>query len=147
LKEGSTWTPLRQESAEWRKEGLMKGLKMATDGLVNGEATGEVAGTHSSTATRSPASFMIRMEYGLSVQDYIVVHMHGKHDNREFKIGMNALRSKDEVELHTTKVANDLVEVDFAQGAGDYAFISRRGAPTTDNYTHSGFLYTFQIVQ
>lgn len=147
LKEGSAWVALRQESAEWRKEGLMKGLKMATDGLVKGEATGEVAGTHSSISTHSPASFMIRTETGMGADDYIVVHMHGKHDNREFKIGMNGLHSKDQVEVRASTLGTGMIRIEFEQGAGDYAFISRRVAPTADNYSHGGFLYTFQIVQ
>ena len=130
LKEGAGWAPLRPESTEWRKEGLMSGLKKASGGLFHGEATGEIAGSHSSTVTHSPVTFLVRMDSGLTINDFIVVHLHGKHDNRDFKMSLEQLHSGDQVEFMSTRLGENVYQVGFAQGDGDYAFVPRSAAPT-----------------
>ena len=145
LQQGGAWNLLRQESVGWRKEGLMKGIKKLSGGLINGEALGEVPGAHSPISAHAPATFVIRPEDGLTMGDYMIVHLHGKRDDREFKISVGQLRSEDEVDFRPAVVDNNLYEVTFSQGQGDYAFITRRAAPTGDKDAPASFLFTFQI--
>lgn len=145
LQQGGAWTRLQQESVGWRKEGLMKGLKKFSGGLINAEATGEVPGAHSATSAHAPLSLLIRPEDGLSIEDYLIIHLHGKRDDRQFKISLGQLHSEDQVDFRVAKVDNNLYEVNFSQGQGDYAFITRRDVPAGSNAKDS-FLFTFQIV-
>ena len=123
----------------------MKGLKKFSRGLINAEATGDVPGDHSPTSAHDPASFLIRPDTGLTINDYMIVHLHGKGDDREFKISVGQLHSVDEVDFRPSRVDNNLYQVSFSQGQGDYAFVSRHDAPSQDSDTHDSFLFTFQI--
>jgi hypothetical protein len=144
FKQGSAWARLQQESVAWHS-GLAKNLKVFTHGMVNTEATGEMPGAHSATSVHAPASFIIWPPNGLTIGNYLIVHLHGKKDDREFKISLGQLHSEDQVDFRPAKVNNNLFEVDFAQGQGDYAFITSRDVPTGQS-AHDSFLFTFQIV-
>jgi len=144
FKQGSAWTRLRQESVAWHS-GLAKNLKIFTHGMVNAEATGEMPGAHSGTSVHDPASFIIWPPNGLTVGNYLIVHLHGKGDDREFKISMGQLHSEDQVDFRPAKINNNMFEVDFSQGQGDYAFVTSRDVPTAQSANNS-FLFTFQIV-
>ncbi len=146
LREGNSWVALRQESTSWHNEGFMRNLKKASGGLIDAEATGEVPGDHSSIAAHSPATILVRPESGLAIEDYLCVHMHGKHDDREFKIAPNALHSKDSVELQPTSLGGGLYQIDFAQGEGDYGFVSKKMIPAPGSSSNSAFVYTFRIL-
>jgi hypothetical protein len=145
FKQGSAWTRLHQESVAWHS-GLAKNLKVFTHGVVNAEATGEMPGAHSATSVHAPVSFLIWPANGLTVGNYLIVHLHGKKDDREFKISLGQLHSEDQVDFRPEKVNNNLFEVDFSQGQGDYAFVTSRDVPTGQS-TNDSFLFTFQIVQ
>ncbi len=144
FKQGSAWTRLQQESVVWHS-GLAKNLKIFTHGVVNAEATGDMPGAHSATSVHDPASFIIWPASGLTIGNYLIVHLHGKKDDREFKISIGQLHSADQVDFRPAKVSNNLFEVDFSQGQGDYAFVTSRDVPTGQNAQDS-FLFTFQIV-
>jgi len=145
LKQGNAWTRLRQESVTWHNQGLTKSLKKFTGGLINTEATGDMPGAHSATSVHAPASFVILPGNGLTIGNYLIVHLHGKKDDREFKISLGQLHSEDQVDFRPAKVKNNLFEVDFSQGQGDYAFITSQDVPTGQSANNS-FLFTFQIV-
>jgi hypothetical protein len=147
VRAGSEWKPLHQESVEWRKQGLMKNLKKASGGLMDLEATGQVAGAHSVTETHAPASFLICPPPGLTAMDYMIVHMHGKHDDREFKISVGKLHSVDQVQFLPNPVAANAFQINFAQGDGDYAIVSRQPDLTdAPEIFQSEFIYTFQVL-
>jgi hypothetical protein len=145
FKQGSAWTRLQQESVAWHNQGLTKTLKKFSGGLINTEATGEMPGAHSATSVHAPASFLISPASGLTIGNYLIVHLHGKKDDREFKISLGQLHSEDQVDFRPAKVNNNLFEVDFAQGQGDYAFVTSRDVPTAQS-SNDSFLFTFQIV-
>ncbi len=145
FKQGGAWTRLQQESVTWHS-GLAKNLRVFTHGMVNTEATGDMPGAHSATSVHDPASFIIWPPNGLTIGNYLIVHLHGKKDDREFKISMGQLHSEDQVDFRPAKVNNSLFEVDFSQGQGDYAFVTSRDVPTGQSANDS-FLFTFQIVQ
>ena len=145
FKQGNAWTRLQQESVTWHS-GLAKNLKVFTHGMVNTEATGDMPGAHSATSVHDPASFIIWPPNGLTIGNYLIVHLHGKKDDREFKISMGQLHSEDQVDFRPAKVNNNLFEVDFSQGQGDYAFVTSHDVPTGQSANDS-FLFTFQIVQ
>ncbi len=144
FKQGNAWTRLQQESVTWHS-GLAKNLKVFTHGMVNTEATGDMPGAHSATSVHDPASFIIWPPNGLTIGNYLIVHLHGKKDDREFKISMGQLHSEDQVDFRPAKVNNNSFEVDFSQGQGDYAFVTSRDVPTGQSANNS-FLFTFQIV-
>ena len=145
LKQGNAWTRLHQESVAWHNQGLTKKLKKFSGGLINAEATGEMPGAHSATSVQAPASFLIWPDNGLTIGNYLIVHLHDKSGDREFKISVGQLHSGDQVDFRPAKVSNNLFEVDFSQGQGDYAFITSRDVPAGQS-AQDGFLFTFQIV-
>jgi hypothetical protein len=144
---GSNWVQLRSESATWHHEGLMHTLKKGTGGLVNAEVTGEVAGTHSPVTMHSPASFLIRTKKGAMLEDYLLVHLHEKHDNRNFKVAMGGKNSKDAVDFRAAKVADEVYEIDFTQGTGEYAFLIRSTVPRGNNNSRDGPVLSFRITE
>ena len=146
VKEGGSWMPLSQESTGWHKEGFMKGLKKVSGGLIDAEATGQIAGAHSAVSFHSPASLLIRPEPGLTVDDYMIVHMHAKHDNREFKTAIGQLHSNDQIAFHSTRVEPGVFMIDFSQGSGDYAVLSSRAAPSGVEDARQAFVFTFQVL-
>ncbi len=145
LKQGNAWTRLHQESVAWHNQGLTSKLKKFSGGLINAEATGEMPGAHSATSVQAPASFLIWPDNGLTIRDYLIVHLNDKSGDREFKISIGQLHSADQVDFRPAKVNNNLYEVDFSQGQGDYAFVTSHDVPTEQNARDS-FLFTFQIV-
>jgi hypothetical protein len=146
-KDGSSWVQLRPESVNWRHEGLMHNLTKDTGGLLHGELTGEVVGTHSPATMHSPASFLLRTTQGAMLQDYLLVHMHEKHDNRDFKVALSGASSGDAVDFRTARITENAYEVDFTQGAGEYAFMTRSVVPSGGDSSHSGQVLTFRILE
>jgi hypothetical protein len=146
-KNGSSWVQLRPESATWHHEGLMHNLSKDSGGLLHGELTGEVAGTHSPATMHSPASFLIRTTQGAMLQDYLLVHLHEKHDNRNFKVALGGERSADSVDFRAAKIADQVYEIDFTQGAGEYAFFTRSVIPAGKDSSHDGQVLTFRILE
>jgi hypothetical protein len=140
------WSPLPSESVTWKGTELKSKLMKFTGGLVNEQLTGEVPGKHSPTSLHSPASFYLRVPSGGSIADYLLVHLHAKGDDRDFKMGFGGNKSSDEVGFRTSKLADGRFEVDFSQGSGDYAFIRRKDIPTSQNDLPSGRVMTFQVV-
>jgi hypothetical protein len=146
-KNGSSWVQLRPESAVWHHEGLMHNLSKDTGGLLHGELTGEVAGTHSPATMHSPASFLIRTTQGAMLDDYLLVHLHEKHDNRDFKVALGGTNSADSVDFRTAKIADQVYEIDFTQGAGEYAFLTKSVIPTGKDSSHDAQVLTFRILE
>lgn len=125
----------------------MHTLKKGTGGLVHAEVTGEVAGTHSPVTMHSPASFMIRTKKGAMLEDYLLLHLHEKHDNRNFKVAMGGKNSKDAVDFRAAKVADELYEIDFTQGTGEYAFVIKSIVPVGDDNSRDGPVLSFRIIE
>lgn len=146
-RDGASWTPLRPESATWHHEGLMHDLSKGSGGLLHAELTGEVAGTHSPITMHSPASFLIHTAKGALLQDYLLVHLHEKHDNRNFKVALGGTNSKDAVDFRAAKISDQVYEIDFTQGTGDYAFFTRSVIPVDKNSARDGQLLTFRILE
>ncbi len=146
VKKGGSWVALHQESTEYQSAAFGKALSKAGGLLkLHGEVTAEIPGAHSSTEIQSPASFLIRMPSGLTANDYMLVHLHPKHDNREFKIAAENLKSKDDVGFRTVQLSGNELQIEVSQGAGDYAFVSRRNQPSMVDESQRTFLYTFQV--
>ena len=140
------WSPLPPESVTWKGTELKSKLKRFTGGLVNEQLTGEVPGQHSPTSLHSPTSFYLRLPSGGSIADYMLVHMHAKGDDRDFKMGFGGDKSSDEVGFRTSKLADGRFEIDFSQGSGDYGFLRRKDIPTSQKELPSGRVLTFQVV-
>lgn len=149
VQRGGAWAPLHQESAEYVPEGVVKAFGKASGGWLKlkGDVNAEIAGTHSNISVNSPAVFLIRMAPGLSANDYLLVHTHEKHDNREFKVSADALKSKDNVSYRLLDLSGSNLQIEVSQGAGDYAFVDANSQPSHADADHKTFLYTFQIAQ
>jgi hypothetical protein len=147
VQRGAAWVPLHQESAEYVPEGMVKAFGKASGGLLKlrGDVNAEIAGSHSNIAVNSPAVFLIRMPPGLTAGDYLLVHTHEKHDNREFKVSADTLKSKDNVAYRLLDLSGSNLEIEVSQGAGDYAFVDATNQPSHAPEDHKIFLYTFQI--
>jgi hypothetical protein len=145
LQNGSAWTPLPVESVAWEGAGLMRGLSKVSGGLLNEQITGTVAGSHSGTTVRSPVQFMLQLAPGNSADNYLLLHLHGKHDNRDFKAGLGGGKSSDEVAFQSTKTGDNSYQVKFTAGSGDYAFVLRGDIPKEKGSTTPGKAYTFRI--
>jgi hypothetical protein len=147
VQRGATWMPLHQESAEYVPEGMVKAFGKASGGLLKlrGDVNAEIAGTHSNTSVNSPAIFLIRMSPGLTAGDYLLVHTHERHDNREFKVSADGLKSKDNVAFRLLDLAGPNLQIEVSQGVGDYAFVDSSNQPSRAPEDHKIFLYTFQI--
>lgn len=142
---GASWIQLRPEAASWHHEGFVHDLNKG--GLIHAEISGQVAGTHSPITMRSPASFLIRTANGAMLQDYLLVHLHEKNDNRNFKVALGGKKSKDGVDFQPAKIADQVYEIDFTQGTGEYAFFTRSIIPTGKNGTNDGQVLTFRIIE
>ena len=146
FKNGSEWAPLPGESVTWGGTGGVSGLlRKASGGLLDEEITGTIAGSHSGTAVHALVEFFPQLAPGTSVQDYLLVHLHGKKDNREFKSGLGGGKSSDGVAFQATSIAKNSYQIDFSAGTGDYAFILRSDIPTAKGAAHPGKAFTFRI--
>lgn len=147
VQRGAVWVPLHQESAEYLPDSMVKAFGKASGGLLKlrGDVNAEIAGSHSSNTVNSPAVFLIRMGPGMTAGDYLLVHAHEKHDNREFKVSADALKSKDNVAYRLLDLSGSNLQVEVSQGAGDYAFVDATTQPSRAPEDHKTFLYTFQI--
>lgn len=144
-REGANWVQLRTESATWHHEGLVHDLNKG--GLIHAEISGQIAGTHSPITMHSPASFLIRTTSGALLQDYILVHLHEKNDNRNFKVAPGGKGSKDAVDFRPAKLGEEVYEVDFTQGTGEYAFFTASMIPGGKNDARDGQVLTFRIIE
>jgi len=143
---GANWTQLRPESATWHHEGFVHDLNKG--GLIHAEISGQVAGTHSPITMHSPASFLIRTMKGAMLQDYLLVHLHEKNDNRNFKVAPGGKGSKDAVDFRSAKIGDEIYEIDFTQGTGEYAFFTRSIIPGGKNdSSREGQVLTFRIIE
>jgi len=147
LRNGSGWAPLPMESINWAGSGLLHGLHKASAGLLKEQIAGEVAGVHSEASAHAPASFAVRLAPGASIGSYLLLHLHGKHDNREFKAGSGGERSNDEVAFETIKTADGSYEIVVSQGSGEYAFVLRNEIPREKGAGNSGRARTFRILE
>ncbi len=147
VQRGGAWVPLHQESAEYLPEGVVKAFGKASGGLLKlkGDVNAEIAGTHSNTSVNSPVVFLIRMAPSLTAGDYLLVHAHEKHDNREFKLSAEILKSKDNVAFRMLDLSGSNLQIEVSQGAGDYAFVDANTQPSHAGEDHKTFLYTFQV--
>jgi hypothetical protein len=142
FKANSGWKPLPVESVTWEGAGGMSGLlRKASVGLL--QMTGTVAGSHSGSTVRSPAQFLLRLGPGKSAENYLLVHLHDKHDNREFKCGGE--KSSDGVNFQASKIDENSYQVSFTAGSGEYAFVLRSGIPKDKNSPSSSPAFTFRI--
>lgn len=141
----SVLTPLPVESIAWKGTGLMRGLRKASAGLLNEQMTGNIAGAHSGTSIRTPVSFLLRLAPGASSQSYLLLHLHDKHDNREFKSGSGGEKSSDEVAFQITRTADGDYQINFTAGSGEYAFVQRSDIPTDRGAENFGKAFTFRI--
>lgn len=139
------WSPLPLESVTWKGAELKSKLKRFTGGLVNEQLTGEVPGKHSATSLRSPASFYLRLPSGATIADYLLVHLHEKGDDRDFKMAFGGNKSSDEVEFRTSKLPDGRFEIDCSQGTGEYGFLRHSDVPTSQDQLPSGHVLTFRI--
>jgi len=142
---GANWIQLRPEAASWHHEGFVHDLNKG--GLIHAEISGQIAGTHSPITMHSPASFLIRTANGAMLQDYLLVHLHEKNDNRNFKVALGGKTSKDSVDFRPAKIGDQVYEIDFTQGTGEYAFLTRSIIPTGKNGTNDGQVLTFRITE
>lgn len=144
-RDGANWIQLRAESATWHHEGLVHDLNKG--GLIHAEISGQIAGTHSPITMHSPASFLIHTAAGAMLQDYLLVHLHEKNDNRNFKVAMGGKASKDAVDFRTAKIGDEVYEIDFTQGTGEYAFLTRSVIPGGKKGERDGQVLTFRIIE
>lgn len=145
-RDGTSWVQLRPEAATWHHEGFVHDLNKG--GLIHAEISGQVAGTHSPITMHSPASFLIRATKGAMLQDYLLVHLHEKNDNRNFKVAPGGKNSKDAVDFRPAKIGDEFYEIDFTQGTGEYAFFTRSIIPGGKNdSSHEGQVLTFRITE
>lgn len=144
-RDGTNWIQLRTESATWHHEGLVHDLNKG--GLIHAEISGQIAGNHSPITMHSPASFLIRTTNGAMLQDYLLVHLHEKNDNRNFKVAPGGKGSKDAVEFRPAKIGDEIYEIDFTQGTGEYAFFTRSIIPGGKNDPRDGQVLTFRIIE
>lgn len=144
-RDGANLIQLRPESATWHHEGLVHDLNKG--GLLHAEISGQVAGTHSPIRMHSPASFLIRISKATTLQDYLLVHLHEKNDNRNFKVALGGKTSKDAVDFRPAKIGDEVYEIDFTQGTGEYAFFTRSIIPSNSNGAHDGEILTFRIIE
>jgi hypothetical protein len=142
---GASWIQLRPEAATWHHEGLVHDLNKG--GLIHAEISGQIAGNHSPITMHSPASFLIRTTNGAMLHDYLLVHLHEKNDNRNFKVSPGGKGSKDAVDFRPAKISDEVYEIDFTQGTGEYAFFTRSIIPGGKNEAHDGQVLTFRIVE
>lgn len=143
---GANWVQLRPEAATWHHEGFVHDLNKG--GLIHAEISGQVAGTHSPITMHSPAAFLIRATKGAMLQDYLLVHLHEKNDNRNFKVAPGGKNSKDAVDFRPAKIGDEVYEIDFTQGTGEYAFFTRSIIPGGKNdSSHEGQVLTFRITE
>ena len=124
----------------------MQGLKKASGGLIDPEVTGQIPGEHSTATLHSPASLLIVSDPGLTEDDYIIVHLHSKHENREFKTSVGRLHSNDQVVFRAKVLSSRAFLVDFSQGLGDYAVLNSRAYPHGTDDMRPAFLFTFEVV-
>lgn len=145
-RDGANWIQLRPESATWHHEGFVHDLNKG--GLIHAEISGQVAGTHSPITMHSPASFLICTTKGAMLQDYLLVHLHEKNDNRNFKVAPGGKDSKDAVDFRSAKIGDEIYEIDFTQGTGEYAFFTRSIIPGGKNdSSHEAQVLTFRIIE
>lgn len=144
-RDGENWNQLRPEAATWHHEGLVHDLNKG--GLLHAEMSAQVAGTHSPITMHSPASFLIRTGKSAMLQDYLLVHLHEKNDNRNFKVAPSGKSSKDAVDFRPAKIGDDVYEINFTQGTGEYAFFTRSTIPSDKNNAHDGQVLTFRIIE
>jgi hypothetical protein len=115
--------------------------------LLNGQITGNIAGAHSDTSIHAPVTFLLRLAPGSSSGSCLLLHLHGKHDNREFKAGFGGENSSDEVSFQATKASRGSFEINFTQGSGEYAFILRSDVPKDKGSESPGRAFTFRILE
>lgn len=145
-RDGANWIQLRTESATWHHEGLVHDLNKG--GLIHAEISGQIAGTHSPITMHSPASFLIHTAKGAALQDYMLVHLHEKNDNRNFKVAPGGKASKDAVDFRPAKISDEVYEIDFTQGTGEYAFFTRSVIPGSKNDARDAAqVLTFRIIE
>ena len=147
LLNGSAWSPLPVESITWEGAGLMRGIRKATGGLLNEQITGTIAGSHSDTSIHAPVSFLLRLAPGTTAVNYLLLHLHGKRDNREFKAGLGGEKSSDEVVYQATRTTDGSFFISFTQGSGDYAFVLRSDIPKDKGAENPGKAYSFRILE
>lgn len=141
---GSQWASLPVESITWSGAGLMRDIHIASGGLLNEQITGNIAGTHSIVSVHAPASFLLRLPGGASVASYMLVHLHGKKDNRDFKTGFAGLKSSDEVAFQAS-ASDGGYQITFTQGSGDYAFVLRNDIPKDKGTENPSKALTFRV--
>ncbi|HLJ44426.1 MAG TPA: hypothetical protein VKU01_00375 [Bryobacteraceae bacterium] len=145
ISKAGRWTPLVAEGLSWKHEGILK--KFGTAGIGKGSLRGEVPGNRSPVAVSDPATFLICTEPGANVSSYVLLRMHRKNDNREFRVPAETLLhpradKQDVIPFSSRRVADRLFTVTFSEGTGDYGFLLP-GA--TEGESQSGKVLSFRV--
>lgn len=133
------WAEVPSESMTFKKGRFMGAIK-------RGEITGSIPGVQSPNAYRSPVRFLIVTPTGSAISDFALVVLHGKKDEREFKIDASRKSGKDLLPFSRSKTADNNYQVDFTQGAGEYGFLAP-GNDTEGATSQYGKVYTFRVLQ
>jgi hypothetical protein len=144
LQNGSAWAALPVESVSWQDSEVKSILHKASGGLLNEAITGTITGSHSGTAQTAPLQILLELASGSSMQSYLLVHLHAKNDNREFKCGSGSAKCPDQVAFQATPAGNNY-QINFSAGSGDYAFILRSDLPTGKGPPNPSPAFTFRI--
>lgn len=139
-RKGDQWVPLISEVVNWKKGSVLHKIPK----FGKGKSTGVIPGAHSPNSYRTPVKFVVVTETGLPIGEYVLTHLHDRHDDREFEIDASRTSGRDLLPFAPNKTSERVFQVDVTQGPGEYGFL----APATDSgESPYGKMYTFRILE
>jgi hypothetical protein len=129
---------LLSEIVAWKKGNVLH--KIPKLGAGKGKISGVIPGAHSPNSYRNPLKFLVVIPPGESINDYVLVLLHTKREDREFEIEALRTGGRDMLPFSPNKTTDHAFQVDVTQGAGEYGFLTPGIAGS-----QYGKMYTFRV--
>jgi hypothetical protein len=150
VKKDDQWVELQPEVVNWKTGGVFKNI--ATAGIVKGDVNGNISGSHSRNAVKTPLEFIIVAPEGVAITEYQLIKLREQKDYREFRTVTGGVlhtqsgATRDLLEFEGTKVASRTFSVNLPTlGAGEYGLLPPGAVESSHSSGSLGKMYTFRI--
>jgi len=151
-KKAGGWVDLPPEVVNFKTGGVLK--HVGTMGIVKGDINGHLNQKHSASRLQSPVDLLIRVQEGVAISEYQLLHLHEQGKSREFRtvtggvLHVSGGATHDLLPFASKKIAPRTYEISLSiLVPGEYGLLPPASSDATSSSGRIGKIYTFRIME
>jgi hypothetical protein len=151
-RKAGAWVDLPPEVVNFKTGGVLK--HVGTVGIVKGDVNGHLNEKHSATQLRSPIDLLVRVQEGVAINEYQLLHLHEQGHSREFRTVTGGVfhvsggATHDLMLFADKKIAPRTYEiVQEILVPGEYGLLPPASSDATSSSGRIGKIYTFRVIE